>query len=52
VKQFREAAGLCQKIDKNTSHSVKALKERLPRSIVCTLQKFSWMRTSSAGPKD
>ena len=43
VKQFEKTAGLVQKIDKNTKQLVDALVSGA-KIIVCTLQKFSWMR--------
>lgn len=43
VKQFEKTAGLVQKIDKNTAQLVDALASGA-KIIVCTLQKFSWMR--------
>lgn len=51
VKQFEKTAGLVQKIDKNTKQLVKALKDGA-KIIVCTLQKFSWMRNVLGGPKE
>lgn len=51
VKQFEKTAGVVQKIDKNTKQLVKALKEGA-KIIVCTLQKFSWMRNVLGGPKE
>ena len=50
VKQFEKTAGLVQKIDKNTKQLVEALASGA-KIIVCTLQKFSWMRTALGGPK-
>jgi type I restriction enzyme, R subunit len=50
VKQFERTAGLVQKIDKNTKQLVEALASGA-KIIVCTLQKFSWMRTALGGPK-
>ena len=50
VKQFEKAAGLVQKIDRNTRQLVEALASGA-KIIVCTLQKFSWMRTALGGPK-
>jgi type I restriction enzyme R subunit len=50
VKQFEKTAGLVQKIDKNTKQLVKALADGA-KIIVCTLQKFSWMRNVLGGPK-
>ena len=43
VKQFEKTAGLVQKIDQNTRQLVAALAGGA-KIIVCTLQKFSWMR--------
>ena len=51
VKQFEKTAGLVQKIDKNTKQLVEALASGA-KIIVCTLQKFSWMRTALGGPKE
>jgi type I restriction enzyme R subunit len=51
VKQFEKTAGLVQKIDKNTKQLVKALADGA-KIIVCTLQKFSWMRNVLGGPKE
>lgn len=51
VKQFEKTAGLVQKIDKNTQQLVKALKDGA-KIIVCTLQKFSWMRNVLGGPNE
>jgi|CXWL01.1.fsa_nt_gi type I restriction enzyme R subunit len=51
VKQFEKTAGLVQKIDKNTKQLVKALTDGA-KIIVCTLQKFSWMRNVLGGPKE
>jgi type I restriction enzyme, R subunit len=50
VKQFEKTAGLVQKIDKNTKQLVAALAGGA-KIIVCTLQKFSWMRNVLNGPK-
>jgi len=50
VKQFEKTAGLVQKIDQNTRQLVEALASGA-KIIVCTLQKFSWMRTALGGPK-
>lgn len=50
VKQFEKTAGLVQKIDKNTKQLVDALASGA-KIIVCTLQKFSWMRNVLGGPK-
>lgn len=50
VKQFEKTAGLVQKIDKNTKQLIKALADGA-KIIVCTLQKFSWMRNVLGGPK-
>lgn len=49
VKQFEKTAGLVQKIDRNTRQLVEALASGA-KIIVCTLQKFSWMRTALGGP--
>lgn len=49
VKQFEKTAGLVQKIDQNTRQLVAALAGGA-KIIVCTLQKFSWMRNLD-GPK-
>ena len=43
VKQFEKTAGLVQKIDQNTRQLVAALASGA-KIIVCTLQKFSWIR--------
>jgi type I restriction enzyme R subunit len=51
VKQFEKTAGLVQKIDKNTKQLVRALTDGA-KIIVCTLQKFSWMRNVLGGPKE
>ena len=51
VKQFEKTAGLVQKIDKNTKQLVSALAGGA-KIIVCTLQKFSWMRNVLGGPKE
>jgi type I restriction enzyme R subunit len=51
VKQFEKTVGLVQKIDKNTKQLVKALADGA-KIIVCTLQKFSWMRNVLGGPKE
>lgn len=51
VKQFEKTAGLVQKIDKNTKQLVKALTDGA-KIIVCTLQKFSWMRNVLGCPKE
>src|ERR1017187_6846689 len=51
VKQFEKTAGLIQKIDKNTKQLVSALAGGA-KIIVCTLQKFSWMRNVLGGPKE
>jgi type I restriction enzyme, R subunit len=51
VKQFEKTAGVVQKIDKNTKQLVKALQDGA-KIIVCTLQKFSWMRNVLGGPKE
>ena len=51
VKQFEKTAGLVQKIDKNTKQLVKALTDGA-KIIVCTLQKFSWMRNVLGGPNE
>lgn len=51
VKQFEKTAGLVQKIDKNTKQLVSALANGA-KIIVCTLQKFSWMRNVLGGPKE
>lgn len=50
VKQFEKTAGLVQKIDVNTKQLVAALASGA-KIIVCTLQKFSWMRNVLGGPK-
>ena len=50
VKQFEKTTGLVQKIDKSTKQLVKALADGA-KIIVCTLQKFSWMRNVLGGPK-
>lgn len=50
VKQFEKTVGLVQKIDKNTKQLVSALAGGA-KIIVCTLQKFSWMRNVLGGPK-
>lgn len=50
VKQFEKTAGLVQKIDKNTKQLVDALASGA-KIIVCTLQKFSWMRSVLGGPR-
>lgn len=49
VKQFEKTAGLVQKIDQNTKQLVAALAGGA-KIIVCTLQKFTWMRNLD-GPK-
>ncbi len=49
VQQFEKTAGLVQKIDKNTRQLVAALAGGA-KIIVCTLQKFSWMRNLD-GPR-
>jgi type I restriction enzyme, R subunit len=49
VQQFEMTAGLVQKIDKNTKQLVDALAGGA-KIIVCTLQKFSWMRNVLGGP--
>jgi type I restriction enzyme R subunit len=51
VKQFEKTVGLVQKIDKNTRQLVSALAGGA-KIIVCTLQKFSWMRNVLGGPKE
>ena len=51
VKQFEKTAGLVRKIDKNTKQLVSALAGGA-KIIVCTLQKFSWMRNVLGGPKE
>jgi type I restriction enzyme R subunit len=51
VKQFEKTAGLVQKIDKNTKQLVSALASGA-KIVVCTLQKFSWMRNVLGGPKE
>ncbi len=51
VQQFEKTAGLVKKIDKNTKQLVSALAGGA-KIIVCTLQKFSWMRNVLGGPKE
>jgi type I restriction enzyme R subunit len=51
VFQFDKTPGLVQKIDKNTKQLVSALSKGT-KIIVCTLQKFSWMRNVLGGPKE
>ena len=51
VFQFDKTPGLVVKIDKNTKQLVAALAGGA-KIIVCTLQKFSWMRNVLGGPKE
>src|ERR1035437_739370 len=50
-QQFEKTAGLVRKIDKKTKQLISALAGGA-KIIVCTLQKFSWMRNVLGGPKE